>query len=462
MKGGAIGVGIAGDVVNLFMVWWDRQVKMKLENDGIHVQLYSRYVDDISIVCRMRSPEPGRQQSDKAMMENIQRIANGVHNSIKVTIDYPSNHKNGRMPVLDLEQWIGQAEIDSVVRKQILHSHYMKKIASKNVINKNSAISQDAKINILVADLVRIMRNVSQHCEMNERTQHVQHFLHRMQFSGYPQEDRIKVYKKAKGKFEKIVERDRTGKCPMYRGKFWQRERREKEKAEKKNRWYEKGGYETVMFVDATPNGELAAECKKALKSSELKIRVVERSGQSLRNVLSKSDPFQNGSCGKDTCKVCKANPKINCKMRDVVYRIKCLGCTENDQIEGMYIGETARSIGERASEHLVKYEQNEKNSVFYKHMLDRHDSIPQDINVDILAMCSGDAMLRQVTEAVFINEWNPTLNTKEEWGNSNKLRERRNVFEFIDFANQNVTNSTRTQRSGESNILTEEAAEGR
>ena len=78
MKGGAIGVGIAGDVANLFMVWWDRQVKMKLENDGINVQLYSRYVDDISIVCRMRSPEPGRQQSDKAMMENIQRIANGV------------------------------------------------------------------------------------------------------------------------------------------------------------------------------------------------------------------------------------------------------------------------------------------------------------------------------------------------------------------------------------------------
>ena len=78
--------------------------------------------------------------------------------------------------------------------------------------------------------------------------------------------------------------------------------------------------------------------------------------------------------------------------------------------------------------------------SVFvFKHILDRHDSIPQDINVDILAMCSGDAMLRQVTEAVFINEWNPTLNTKEEWGNSNKLREQRNVFEFIDFANQNA-----------------------
>ena len=110
----------------------------------------------------------------------------------------------------------------------------MKKIAIKSVINKDSATSQYAKVNIFVADLVRIMRNVSQHCEMNERTQHVQHFLHRMQFSSYSQEDRIKVYKKAKRKFEKIIERDRTGECPMYRGKFWQRERREAEKAEKK------------------------------------------------------------------------------------------------------------------------------------------------------------------------------------------------------------------------------------
>ena len=223
-------------------------------------------------------------------------------------------------------------------------------------------------------------------------------------------------------------------------------------KAEKKNRWYEKGGYETVMFVDATPNGELAAECKKALKSSELKIRVVERSGKSLRNVLSRSDPFQKDPCGKDTCKVCNVNPKINCRRRDVVYRMKCLGCAENDERDGTYIGETARSIGERASEHLVKYEQSEKNSVFHKHMLERHDSVPQDVNVEILAVCSGDAMLRQVTEAVFINELNPTLNTKEEWGNTNKLRERRNVFEFIDLTNLHSTNSARTQHSRDLN----------
>ena len=50
-KGGAISVGIAGDVANLFMVRWDRHLKRKLEDDGVKVKIYSRYVDDINIVC---------------------------------------------------------------------------------------------------------------------------------------------------------------------------------------------------------------------------------------------------------------------------------------------------------------------------------------------------------------------------------------------------------------------------
>ena len=78
-----------------------------------------------------------------------------------------------------------------------------------------------------------------------------------------------------------------------------------------------------VMFADATPNGKLAVQCKRTLKSSELKIRVVERSGQSLRSDSSKSDSFQNDSCEKNSCEVCKVNPKINCKTTDVVYRMK-------------------------------------------------------------------------------------------------------------------------------------------
>ena len=73
-----------------------------------------------------------------------------------------------------------------------------------------------------------------------------------MQFSGYPQEDRVLVYKKAKKVFENIVKRDRIRQCPKYRGKFWQRNERDKAKLDKKYKWNEKGGHETVMFIEAT------------------------------------------------------------------------------------------------------------------------------------------------------------------------------------------------------------------
>ena len=53
-KGGAIGVGIAGDVANIFMVWWGRRLKEKLQEEGIKLNMYSRYVDEIDIVCGVK------------------------------------------------------------------------------------------------------------------------------------------------------------------------------------------------------------------------------------------------------------------------------------------------------------------------------------------------------------------------------------------------------------------------
>jgi len=77
-----------------------------------------------------------------------------------------------------------------------------------------------AKVSILVADLVRVMSNVLEECNREERSKHMQYFVHRMRFSAYVQEDKVLVYKKAKKLFDNIVERDRAGQCPMYRGKF--------------------------------------------------------------------------------------------------------------------------------------------------------------------------------------------------------------------------------------------------
>ena len=127
------------------------------------------------------------------------------------------------MPVLNSEQWIEEVEVEGNSKYQILHSHYMKNIASRNVINKESALSMQTKISILVSGLVGVMRNLSVQCNGEERSMHVQHFIHRMQFLGYSQEEKVLVYKTAKRVLDNIIGHDRVGQSPMYRSKFWQR-----------------------------------------------------------------------------------------------------------------------------------------------------------------------------------------------------------------------------------------------
>ena len=192
-EGGAIGVGIAGDVAVLFMCWWDNELLERLNRRGRSTHLYARYVDDINIAVDQTPYE----ESDGETMKHIQEIANDIHPSISVTIDFPSNNTNKRIPVLDLEMWIE----DTREKRIIMHTHYMKSISSKHVVNKESALPPRTKTNILTADLVRIMRNISPDCERVERTKHIQQFLNRMQFSGYNERDRVTIYRKACAKF---------------------------------------------------------------------------------------------------------------------------------------------------------------------------------------------------------------------------------------------------------------------
>ena len=97
-------------------------------------------------------------------MEKVKEIANSIHKNIVVKVDYPSNHENNRLPVLNMEFWIGQVEVNGELKQQILYSHYyMKSVSSRHVIRKDSAISYNTKLNILINEHTRVMRNISPH-----------------------------------------------------------------------------------------------------------------------------------------------------------------------------------------------------------------------------------------------------------------------------------------------------------
>ena len=71
----------------------------------------------------------------------------------------------------------------------------------------------------------------------------------------------------------------------------WNRLERLKEKEKKKKSWYKSGKNEAeaVFFVRATPEGKLAEECRKEFKKAGLKVKVVEKTGKSVKRELVKS-----------------------------------------------------------------------------------------------------------------------------------------------------------------------------
>ena len=48
-KGGPIGLEITGDIANIFMVWWDKQLLTKIREHEMKILLYKRYIDDINL-----------------------------------------------------------------------------------------------------------------------------------------------------------------------------------------------------------------------------------------------------------------------------------------------------------------------------------------------------------------------------------------------------------------------------
>ena len=169
-----------------------------------------------------------------------------------------------------------------------------------------------------------------------------------------------------------------------------------------------------MYFVEATPGGQLARQCQSTFRRCGLSVKVVERTGTSLKKLLVKSDFLKKGTC---KCMVCVAAGKQVCQVRDCVYEITCTAC------EQKYIGETSRSLGERFREHMKLLQRRSNASVLRKHLQQNHQDSSNAMGwkLKILARCPGDAALRQATEACYIQENKPELNSKIEYGNANR-----------------------------------------
>ena len=402
-SGGSIGLDLTGVIAEIYMSWWDSQLLVLLREERIYALFYTRYVDDSNMILDTEIGDDATgEPKDKVVMEKVKEIANTIHGNIRATCDYGSNYADGKLPVLDVKIWIGESAANGT---KIMYEHYMKDVSSRRLLDYRSAHPETMKMNVLVNEAMRIMKNCTKYLPREELTKHLQYFANRMQYSGYPQEYRHEVLSRA-------IRRDEQWR--MRRGGDGMAERRRTKRRNKD--WYDRTKFDGVMFVDVTPNSELKHKIQDACKKNGVKVKVVEKLDQTVKKKLQKNNPYGWEHCSRRDCPTCNRDIRINCRARGCVYEIECTDCKQT--VTKQYRGQTGRSIYERMKEHFKEWEDRSEDSYLQKHAMEYHQGETFSVDVKIMTQCYGKPSTRMITEAVRIEELpdENSLNSKSEW----------------------------------------------
>ena len=282
----------------------------------------------------------------------------------------------------------------------------------------DSAMPLKMKRVCLIQEVVRIQRNTSRKLDEKVRRYFLSEFSMRMEASGYAAKFRLDVIKSGIAAYEKQVEREEAGICPLYRPKGYQQEERRMKKQRTKFAWCKP--HDTVIFCPPTPQGILAKKLKdiaeNVKQTSDIKIKVVERAGRIIRSILPGLQEENN--CRREDCMIHNSGGKGNCNQEGVVYRGQCLMCSETEpSIRSEYIGESGRSGYSRGKQHLapVRNPESHRNNAFAKHMTEEHEG-ERDIQfkMDVIHTYKKP-MERQVREGIEIyrNDAEIIMNSK-------------------------------------------------
>ena len=174
-----------------------------------------------------------------------------------------------------------------------------------------------------------------------------------------------------------MVDDDRNGVKPLFRNRNWNKENRQLEKKNKKRNWYKIGTnskikYKSISFVPPTPGGELLRDLKQSEmelnKDDNERIKMVEKGGYKIKNMLVKKNPFTKTKCHEKWCPMCPEKYgkfKLPCNTNNTGYRWICRTCQQNKNLVKVYEGETSRSIRIRSLEHIKALEGKKSHSFF-------------------------------------------------------------------------------------------------
>lgn len=276
-------------------------------------------------------------------------------------------------------------------------------------------MSDNTKRTILSQEILRIITHCSRNLPDEIRINHINEMMKKIQNSGYNKERRYDIVNSALKAYEKLLQKEKDGERPIHRPKDWNKEQRNKEKKQKTKIWYKTGGAESVIFVPYTPNSELKKRYERRIKETNIKIKIMEKPGRSLKSLIQKPDPFKRKTCKRSDCFVCKTEGKGDCSKNNINYDITCKKECKNKDI---YRGETSNNGYTRGKKHQELLKNKSESSILWKHCIDHHSGRMQKFKMDVTGSFGTDAMLRQIVEGIKIEntEIKRIMNEKTEW----------------------------------------------
>ena len=143
-----------------------------------------------------------------------------------------------------------------------------------------------------------------------------------------------------------------------------------------------------------------------------MKVKVIEKAGLTVKQVLQRSDPYPKRKCGRVDCAVCEFGKAGECRTRGCGYEWRC---KEDGK---KYEGQTGRSVYERVKEEVNELQKKSEKSQLWKHAERHHQGQWFDMDVKVTDRCFGKPSKRMIAEAVRIEtlDEKEAMNGKQEW----------------------------------------------
>ena len=199
----------------------------------------------------------------------------------------------------------------------------------------------------------------------------------RLQYSGYDQKFRTGSCA--------ISTKSRVQPCDRARREWWailvQTKRMETARtgSRETTKGYRKGGFDTVIFVPATPGSQLKWPVHRRNKRSGFQDHSGRASRCDPQEDVAKVRPIQRKKkCNNINCLVCNTGGKGPCRSVSVTYELICQLCRHK------YTGKTSRSAYALGKEHLRALEQRKESSVMWRHSCEKHDGNASSFTMNV------------------------------------------------------------------------------